>query len=206
MKEDKIEALLDACLLSDDEMLLWQVRPRALVPSTLAWPCSRCVGAGCVCPPRGHPARTLACAACMAASIAPSRPSPCPTARGAAARRGRLPRSETMSWFVAGATEQGGGKHAGRCHGHRLCNTVAALCCRGARAGLKGHGRRADAMPLLNTSGGLLRFEPAPTCSCRTILSSPPQRHLKPRRNGRRRPSRLGHDSALLRNPQPPRV
>jgi len=80
MKEDKIEALLDACLLSDDEMLLWQVRPRALVPSTLAWPCSRCVGAGCVCPPRGHPARTLACAACMAASIAPSRPSPCPTA------------------------------------------------------------------------------------------------------------------------------
>jgi len=33
MKEDKIEALLDACLLSDDEMLLWQVRPRALVPS-----------------------------------------------------------------------------------------------------------------------------------------------------------------------------
>ena len=30
MKEDKIEELMDSCLLTDDEMLLWQVGVRAL--------------------------------------------------------------------------------------------------------------------------------------------------------------------------------
>ena len=32
MKEDKIEELLDACLLSDDEMLLWQNKVVANAP------------------------------------------------------------------------------------------------------------------------------------------------------------------------------